>query len=131
MLNTNFLRPAPTQCSPTRQNVKNHIDNKSVNTPLTNIFATKEGWDITLHLAGFSKEDIEISNENNMLTIKGQKPSSDENYTRREWSNDEIKRSYTLPQNAEIEKIKAEMKNGLLTIFIPKKLDKVVSIPIQ
>jgi HSP20 family protein len=72
------------------------------------------------------KEDFQIDLDNNILTISSEKKIENEEtndkYTRREYSYQSFKRSFTLPKNVvDSDKIAATYKNGELVIAIPKK----------
>ncbi len=71
------------------------------------------------------KKDFAIDLNNNLLTISSQKEWENEENTdkfmRREFSYTSFKRSFSLPETADSNKIKATYKEGILTINIPKK----------
>lgn len=76
---------------------------------------------------GMKKSDFKIEVDNNLLIISSAKEDKNEevdskgNYTRREFSYQSFKRTFTLPGTVEGEKIKAKYDDGVLRIIIPKK----------
>ena len=70
------------------------------------------------------KDDIKISFENDVLTLSGERKSKDEtkekNFHRIERSYGKFERCFHLPKNIKAKDIKAEYKNGVLTINVPK-----------
>lgn len=85
---------------------------------------------------GLSKEDLKVYVEDDMLVIKGehkQDEGGDESssWARQNYSSYETR--IDLPDNCENEKIKADLKNGVLLISIPKKKveRKVIDVEIQ
>ena len=72
---------------------------------------------LTAELPGFSADDLDIQVKENLLTIqaveKGEK-KEDENKV-------VFERSFILPEDLQSDKIQAEMKNGLLTLELPRK----------
>ncbi len=78
-----------------------------------------------LDLPGFTKEDIKITLEDNILTISGERKSEkeykDKNVLRAERFYGLFSRTITLPAVVDVSKIKAEHKNGILTLTLPKK----------
>ena len=76
-------------------------------------------------LPDINEEDLDIRIENNMLTIRGErkfeKSVKEENYLRVERSYGAFSRSFSLPNTVATEGIKAEYKNGVLTLTLPKR----------
>lgn len=100
--------------------------------PPVDIFETNEGLTVIVDLPGVQKEDIQIQIENDVLTIKGT-PKSQLNVEPfyREFDLCEYFRQFHLSDKTDQEKIKAEMKNGVLIIQLPKKEDaKPKQIPV-
>jgi len=71
------------------------------------------------------KEDFKISLEKEFLTISAElsnesTPDDSETYKRREFNYSTFKRSFTLPEKADKNEIKASYENGILKLSIPK-----------
>jgi HSP20 family protein len=92
--------------------------------PATDIYETKDDYVFRLEVPGLAKDDINVELNNNTLTIKGEKKESKEvkkeDYHRVESFIGTFSRSYTLPRNVDSKKIKANMKDGILELHIPK-----------
>jgi len=94
--------------------------------PSVNIKESVDEYEVEVAVPGFDKSDFNIELDNNLLTISSEKRMSeeerdDEKITRREFSYQSFKRSFTLPELVEDEKISAKYENGILSITIPKK----------
>ncbi|MFY9224923.1 MAG: Hsp20/alpha crystallin family protein [Blastocatellia bacterium] len=75
-------------------------------------------------LPGFRSENVQIRYENRTLTVSGEKTQEElpnVRYHRTESFSGRFQRSFSLPLDIDIEKIGAELKNGLLTITLPKQ----------
>jgi HSP20 family protein len=76
-------------------------------------------------IPGVDPEQIDITMENQVLTIKGEKVLESEdkkdNYTRKERFEGRFYRHFTLPETADSEQISAQYRKGVLEISIPKK----------
>jgi HSP20 family protein len=75
-------------------------------------------------LPGMTEKDIEINVEGQVLTIRGERKSQEAGgytYHQQESRYGTFSRSVTLPDSANLEDIKAEYKNGILTISVPQK----------
>lgn len=99
-------------------------DQAHQNTPRVNIIERENEHELQLIAPGFSKGDLKLKVEDDLLTISAEKeqPALKENerYTRREFSYGNFKRSFRLPENVNVEGIKAAYENGVLTLHIPK-----------
>jgi HSP20 family protein len=102
--------------------------------PAANIIENENNFELVLAVPGFGKDEIKIDLEDNLLTISSEKEVEDKeiNFSRREFAFGAFSRSFKLPKTVEAEKIKAEFKDGILNINIPKieeaKLKKVIKI---
>lgn len=96
--------------------------------PAVNTRESADAYTIELDVPGVSKEDIEITTEDNVLTISGERKQSqevkDEDYYKVESVYGTFSRSFTLPEKVDVDKIHAESKNGVLEVVIPKLEDK-------
>ena len=88
---------------------------------------TREGeyaYHVELDLPGIRKEDIEITTEDNVLTISGERKMKEEvkedDYYKVESAYGKFSRSFTLPEKIDVENIHAESKDGVLEVVIPK-----------
>jgi HSP20 family protein len=93
--------------------------------PSVNIAERKNDFRIELAAPGYMREDLKIAHDNGVLTIssekKDEKTNSDDRYTRKEFSFASFRRTFSLPEYVDAEKISAEYKDGLLTLTVPKK----------
>ncbi len=90
---------------------------------------------VTADLPGMKREDIKLSIQDEVLTIKGEKKraESDEKrtYYRAERCYGSFSRSFTLPVEVDGEKVKAKFEDGVLNIELPKVTKKVSERPIE
>ena len=93
--------------------------------PACDIYEDGEEVFVRLELAGVEPKDVDIRFENGVLTLKGErkleKDDRRDNYHRVELAYGTFTRSFSLPGTVDPEKIRAEAKNGVLTIHLPKK----------
>jgi HSP20 family protein len=87
-------------------------------------------------IAGVKPEDIDISINNDMLTIRGKREMKEkikeEDYLYRECYWGGFSRSIILPVEVEVDKIDASLENGVLVIVLPKaKVAKQISIKVK
>jgi HSP20 family protein len=104
--------------------------------PLMDISETNENLIIKAEVPGVESKDIDISITGNTLTIKGEKKSEKEeknkNYHFVERKYGAFSRSVTLPVSVKTDQIKAEYKNGILEISLPKiEKSQVKKIPVK
>lgn len=93
--------------------------------PSIDIKEEADRYVVQADLPGVKPEDIEVTLQNGVLTIKGERQTEakeeKENYRRIERFYGSFFRRFTLPETVEEEKIEANYDKGVLTISIPKK----------
>ncbi len=93
--------------------------------PAVDIYETESEIIVQAELPGMERKEIELSLENNVLTLKGdrrfEKEGKDENYHRIERSYGSFTRAFSIPAMVNEEEIKADYKEGVLAILLPKK----------
>jgi HSP20 family protein len=94
--------------------------------PSVNIKESTDEFEVELAAPGFVKADFNIELNHDLLTISSEKKVENETkegqqFARREFSYQSFSRSFTLPNSADSEKIKARYDNGILRVSIPKK----------
>ncbi|HSE37617.1 MAG TPA: Hsp20/alpha crystallin family protein [Blastocatellia bacterium] len=93
--------------------------------PACDIYETEKEIVLKAELPGLKKEEVFVSIENSVLTIRGERKFSEEikreNFHRVERSYGEFLRSFTLPTFIDATKILAEFKDGLLMVTLPKR----------
>jgi HSP20 family protein len=101
------------------------VDNNiSTFTPQVNTREDEKGYYIEIDLPGVKKEDINVDLNDKVLTISGERKFKEEvkkeNYYKIETAFGKFERSFSIPEDADIENIEAKSENGVLEIFIPK-----------
>jgi HSP20 family protein len=93
--------------------------------PAVDIFETESEIMVKAELPGIERKDIALNLDNNVLTLKGErkfeKETRQENYHRIERSYGVFSRAFSIPAIVDEEKIRADYKDGILTIALPKK----------
>src|ERR1700676_5303888 len=93
--------------------------------PAVDIFETEHELVVKADLPEIKPEELDIRVENNILTIRGErkfdKKVNENNYLRVERSYGSFSRSFSLANTVNSEAIKAEYKNGVLTLTIPQR----------
>ena len=103
--------------------------------PAVDLYEKDDHFMIKAELPGVNKDNIKIDLKDRLLTLSGERTHNnevkEENYYRRERSYGKFQRAFTLPADVDSDKIKAEFKDGVLQIEVPKpeeKLAKQVTI---
>lgn len=101
---------------------------KQFASPAVNIKETDKAFEIEVAAPGMTKEDFSIRVDNDEELVIALEKKHDnkeehkgENYLRREFSYTSYHQAFTLPDNIDVENIKATMNNGILGIELPKK----------
>ena len=96
--------------------------------PVVDIYDTEKGIVINAELPGVAREGITVDIKENILTLKGERKIDEEvqeeNYYRKERCAGKFERAFTLPDAINPEKIKANFKDGVLKVEIPKPEEK-------
>jgi len=96
----------------------------SVNTPAVNVYETKDEYVFQAELPGWRRDQVSVNFENQTLTLSGQHEltgDDDRQYHRIEGFYGQFTRSFTVPSAADFERIAAELRDGILTIHLPKR----------
>ncbi len=92
--------------------------------PTVDISEMDSGFEIHVELPGVAQDDVQVSVTDNLLTIKGEKHQKQEtenkNFHRVERRYGTFQRSFTLPKHVDTANIKADYKDGILALTIPK-----------
>ena len=93
--------------------------------PAVDIYETDNEIMVQAELPGVDRKDIALQLENNVLTLKGdrrfEKETNQENYHRIERSYGGFSRAFTIPAVVDEDRIRADYKDGILKIALPKK----------
>lgn len=92
--------------------------------PAVDVKETEEAFTLHAELPGLSKEDIQITLEDNVLRLAGErrfeKDEEKDNYHRIERAYGSFSRSFTLGSGIDSTKVSANFKDGVLTLTVPK-----------
>lgn len=103
--------------------------------PVVDIYENDNAIVIKAELPGVDKKDVEVDLKDRVLTLKGERSYEneikEENYYRKERVFGKFHRAFILPVDVELDKIKADFKDGVLKIDIPrpeKKKPKQITV---
>ncbi len=106
--------------------------------PAVDVSETEDEVIVKADLPGVKPEEIEINLVDNVLTIKGEKKreteEKKENYYRVERYYGSFMRAIQLPSEVDVEKVKAQYKDGVLKVTLPKKPEakkKLIKVEIE
>ncbi len=92
--------------------------------PSADVFEEDGQYVIKAELPGVDRKDIHVDVENGVLVLKGErtedKELKEENYYRKERAYGNFQRSFALPEGVDTDAIKADYKDGVLKITVPK-----------
>lgn len=107
--------------------------------PATEASGSDEAYEISMELPGVAEDDIELTVDDGVLTIRGEKKTQTEKsgdtwyFSERQYG--AFRRSFRLPADADGGKASAQMKDGVLHVSVPKlapkKADTARKIPIS
>jgi HSP20 family protein len=95
--------------------------------PPVDIYEDDHGISLRLEIPGVKEQDLDIQLENSTLTVRGErkfeKEEKEENFHRIERRYGSFSRSFTLPNTVDSENVRADYKDGLLTIQLSKRAE--------
>ena len=104
-----------------------YAGNYKFSRPMTNVLENEDEFCIEMAVPGYNKDHINIKVEDDVLTITGdlkRDESVKKNYKRVEFNYEGFERSFTLSDHVDTENIKADYKDGILSIILPKREDR-------
>jgi HSP20 family protein len=91
--------------------------------PLVDVMEDTDGLHFAIYLPGIEPEKVELTAENNTLSVKAERPfvkPEGANQYRLEGTYGSFIRSFTIPNTFDLSKVSANFKNGVLYIDLPK-----------
>lgn len=90
--------------------------------PAVDIHEDKDGYLLSIDLPGIRPEDIHVSAHNGVLSISGKREeiNTDKEQKRSERFFGSFLREFSMPENADLEKVQANSKHGVLELRVPK-----------
>ena len=104
-----------------------NLINRNNSVPSVNSIENNDSFEIDLAVPGMKKDDFKIELIDKVLIISSENSNSIENDNMRlnEFNYSSFQRSFRIPESVELDKIKANYKNGILKIKLPKKKDSI------
>lgn len=106
------------------------VEGEELRQPRTNITESEQDYRFSIEMPGLNKKDVTVSVENDTLTVRGEKTEKKEKSEgvenlRREIVSTKFERSFYLGGNVDPDAIKASMEDGVLTVTLSKRPEKV------
>lgn len=99
--------------------------NTGMTLPAVNVKDNNEEYIVEMAVPGLKKSDFDINLDHKTLSISAaietNEEDQNENYSRREFGYSSFKRTFSLPDTVETDKIKANYKDGILEVHLPKR----------
>jgi len=99
-------------------------------TPPVDLYETPSEFVLTAELPGLTRDEIEIQAEDGRIAIRGARSASAgrdipcEQYHRVERGHGRFSRAFALPEPIEVDRVTADLKDGILTVSIPKAVER-------
>ena len=99
--------------------------NTGITLPAVNVLDNDDEYVVEMAVPGLKKSDFDVNIDNQLLTISAERNTEDEdtneNFTRREFGYSSFKRTFSLPETVETEKVNAKYEEGILRVTLPKR----------
>jgi HSP20 family protein len=96
--------------------------------PPVDLYESQDSLVLKAELPDVDQSDIELRIDSNRISLKGERRMKEaidqEQFHRMERAFGPFNRSFTLPTTIESDKVKAEFKDGILMVIMPKRVDK-------
>jgi HSP20 family protein len=94
--------------------------------PAVDLCETADALIVTAELPGLSRDQVRIEVQDGRITLQGRRDARVpcEQYHQVERGHGEFSRTFALPSSVEVEMISADLRDGVLTIIIPKSADR-------
>ena len=104
-----------------------NVINNNHSVPSVNSIENDNSFEIELAVPGMKKDDFTIQLNDKVLVISSENTNSVENNSMslNEFNYSSFQRSFIVPETVELDKIKANYKNGILKVKLPKKKDSI------
>ena len=104
-----------------------NLFNRRHSVPSVNSVENNDSFEIDLAVPGMKKDDFTIELNDKILVISSDNSNYDQNERTRlnEFNYSSFQRSFRVPESVELDKIKANYKNGILKIKLPKRKDSI------
>ena len=99
-------------------------------TPPVDLYETPAEFVLTAELPGMTRDEIEIQAEDGRIAIRGARSASAsrdipcEQYHRVERGHGRFSRAFALPEPIDVDRVTADLKDGILTVTIPKAVER-------
>lgn len=99
--------------------------NTGITLPAVNVLDKAEEYVVEMAVPGLKKSDFDINLDNQLLSISAETQTDnteeEHNFTRREFGYSSFKRTFSLPETVERDKINAKYNDGILRVVLPKR----------
>lgn len=99
--------------------------NTTSSVPAVNVQELEKSFQLELATPGLKKEDLSIELDNDVLSIASSSAQDKERkegtFTQREFGYHSFRRSFSIPETVDVQKIKATYADGILTLNLPKR----------
>ena len=92
--------------------------------PLADVYETEDAYVIALDLPGIDRGSLDVSIDENRLTIKGSRPEVQRDNHRDECPRGRFLRTFSVPASVDQSAIKADYKDGVLEVRLPRRAER-------
>lgn len=92
--------------------------------PAADVSENAERYTVSLDLPGIDRSTLDISIDDDRLTLKGNRPDDDSKRHQRECPRGKFLRTFSVPSSVDQKEIKADYKDGVLQVHLPKRPER-------